>query len=64
VPVVFHRVEDDPLALAEGAEDGALEGPGAKVDLGPVDVTYDDAHPRHRVVGLDDTLVHEAEVRP
>ena len=50
------RSKIDPLALAEHAEDRAVEGVGGEVVLGEVGVADDDAVAGRRVVGLDDAL--------
>ena len=55
-PAGVVEVEDDPLALAQHAEDRPLERVGGEVVVGEVGVAHHDAEPGPRVVGLDDTL--------
>ena len=55
-PAVVVEVEDDPLALAQHAEDRAPQRIGGEVVLGEVGVAHDDAVAGARVVGLDDAL--------
>lgn len=59
VVVLVDGVEDDPLSLAKGAEHGALQRSRTQKHLGAILVAHDDADTRYRVVGLDDTLVHD-----
>jgi len=58
VPILFDRVEDESLTLAQEAKDGSLESAGPQVDLGAIVVADDDPGTGDRVVGLDHTLKH------
>ena len=54
--VDFIGNKDDPLSLAEGAEQASFERAGPEIHLAPVVVSNDDANPGGGVVGLDHTL--------
>lgn len=53
---MFVDVENDPLTLAEGAKDRAVESTRLEVDLGSIVIPNDDSGSRHGVVQLDDAL--------
>src|SRR5205085_8002657 len=55
-PPVAVEVEHDALALAQHPEDGAGQGVGGEVVLGPVRVPHHHTLRRAWVVGLDDSL--------
>ena len=60
VPILFGRVKDDALALAQHSEEGTLEGAGAEHYLVTFTVSSDDADPGLGVVHLHDTLHTQA----
>jgi hypothetical protein len=58
--VVVGGVEHDPLTLAEHAEKGSLEGPGAEHDIATVVVVANHTEPGCWIVYLDDSLHDQA----
>ena len=54
--IALLSVEDDPLALTQGAEGAAFERSGLEVNLSTVIVPNNDSDTGSRVVGLDHAL--------
>src|SRR5689334_4940969 len=55
-PTALVDIEQHTLALADHAQDGALERVGRQVELPEIGVADQAAHPGARVVGLDHAL--------